>query len=260
MASKSESKDLVDDDGVCVTLDDDVCVSLDDSVLKKPKLEEKSTEAENNDAKGGNDNTEVQISIEDQIKEAAKALLKKKIPTIVILYEGTRFLLFNSDEPEAELAAIVCEDESMLHQNCGTLMKVLREFMENYYGKLHFVTKELMMEIPCLELTLCEDNIYNEKITFNDILSIFEILRERSIERGENGIPDHLNVQIAVRPRFVSRYNSLVELTESDASLSNIKPFSNDECNPLVLDDEIDGGEVVSEIVVTGEMEIEEID
>ena len=33
------------------------------------------------------------------------------------------------------------------------------------------------------------------------------------------------------------RYNALVELTESSATLKNIKPFSNDETHPLILDD-----------------------
>lgn len=214
--------------------DSDVSVSLEDEFHKYDIGYEV-----NGPSPGERTGQNMEVSLEDKAREAASILLQKDSPTVIVNYQGTKFLLFNCNHSLDELSPIICDNANMIHQNCIELMKVVRVFFEKYYGHLVFMTKEIMFEIPCLDLTLSEDNLFNDKITFNDIETIFNILKERSQSRGEFSVPNYIEISVSLRPRFVSRYNYLVELTESDATFSNIQPYSNNETNPLVLDDEV---------------------
>ena len=175
-----------------------------------------------------------------EVRQAAESLLKKQLPKVLVHYQDDKFLLFNYDDArddDEEAYPIICENTKYNNGSCTELLASVRKFLETYYNRILFGSKEILFEIPALDLTLCEDNIYNNQITFSDIETIFRILRERSMANSEEDVPLCLEANISTRPRFVSRYNALVELTESTASLKNIKPFSNSENNPLVLDD-----------------------
>ncbi|QLQ80023.1 hypothetical protein HG537_0D00230 [Torulaspora globosa] len=172
-------------------------------------------------------------------RKAAEMLLKKEKPCVTVSYETDVFLLFDCREQEElpNVASIICEKESDLCDSCSGLFASIRRFLEGFYGSLSFVSKELLLNIPCLDIVLCEDNVYNSQISFDDIATIFKILKERSERNMEQNIPRWLEIELTVRPRFVSRYNALVELTQTSATLGNIKPFTNDSSHPLVLDD-----------------------
>lgn len=183
-------------------------------------------------------NERIHVVSENEIRQAAEMILKQKLPKVLVKYNNDEFLLFECDKEEVnEVKAIICEESKGFSQSCNELFSSIRHFLETYYGKIAFVSKELLLELPCLDLTLCEDNVYNSQITFSDISTIFNVLKERSEHNSEVNVPGCIMGTITIRPRFVSRYNTLVELTQSSATLSNIKPFKNDETNPLVLDD-----------------------
>lgn len=181
---------------------------------------------------------------EDDIRKIAETLTqRKKIPHIEVHYEQDTYPLFDTaplddDSDIDNYRQSVCRDTTMLQRTFADFMAYLRDFLENRYGKLQFTSQEILLDIRTLDLEVCEDNVYNTQIALGDIVTIFEILQGRSLENNENSIPTHLEMFISKRPRFVSRYNSLVELTESTATLQNIRPFSNDVCHPLVLDDD----------------------
>lgn len=174
-----------------------------------------------------------------EARKAAEMLLKKEKPCVTVSYGTDLFLLFDcagqTDLPSVN--SIICDKESDLYDSCSGLFGSLRRFLEEFYGSLSFLSKELLLDIPCLDIVLCEDNVYNSQITFDDVATIFKILKERSERNKEPNIPRWLETKLTVRPRFVSRYNALVELTQTSATLGNIKPFTNDSSNPLVLDD-----------------------
>ncbi|CAI4061739.1 hypothetical protein N7582_001945 [Saccharomyces uvarum] len=171
------------------------------------------------------------------VRNAAEALLKSKLPKVTVMYENDTFLLFDTEDENESNYPIICENSALYQRPMGEFMESIRQFMGNRYGRLTFATKELVLQMKSLDLTLFEDNVYNNHISFNDVYSVFKILKERSESDFETGIPTHLAIELTTRSRFVSRYNALVELTESSATLKNIKPFSNDETHPLILDD-----------------------
>lgn len=184
-------------------------------------------------------NERVHVVSDSEIRQAAETLLKQKLPKVLVKYNDDQFLLFECDDKEqvSGVKTIICEGSKAFSHSCNELFSAIRHFLERFYGKIAFVSKELLLDLPCLDLTLCEDNVYNSQITFSDITTIFNVLKERSEHNSELNIPDCIMGAITIRPRFVSRYNTLVELTQSSATLSNIKPFKNDETHPLVLDD-----------------------
>ncbi|AQZ16887.1 RMR1 (YGL250W) [Zygosaccharomyces parabailii] len=184
-------------------------------------------------------NERIHVVSESEIRQAAEMILKQKLPKVLLKFNDDEFLLFECEDKEEvnEVKTIICEGSKGFSQSCNELFSSIRHFLETYYGKIAFVSKELLLELPCLDLTLCEDNVYNSQITFSDISTIFNVLKERSEHNSEVNVPSCIVGTITIRPRFVSRYNTLVELTQSSATLSNIKPFKNDETHPLVLDD-----------------------
>lgn len=184
------------------------------------------------------------------IRQVANELLQKPVSKVVINYNSDRFLLFdykkdknlnNRDDVDSNNADtsyhVICSDNQVNSQPSNVLMATIRQFLEGYYGKLKFTTKEIVLNIPSLDITLFEDNVYNNQVTFEDIQTIFRILKSRSEQNNEAHIPEFLTGNIELRTRFVARYNTLVELTESSATLQNIRPFSNDKSHPLILDD-----------------------
>ncbi|CCE64211.1 hypothetical protein TPHA_0G03710 [Tetrapisispora phaffii CBS 4417] len=217
---------------------EDIDVDVEES---EPIYATKSDESLQSDSLVNDDyeNEENAINGVDISSIAAQLLQSKSLPKIVIRYENTDFLLFNCDDSNDEVISILCEDVSLVNAECLELLKHIRLSLERYYGKLAFMSKEMYLHIPSLDLTINEDNLYNNKISMNDIISIYEILRGRSLDRNEANVPDHLLVELKLRQRFLNRYNSLVELTENDeASLLNIVPFSNNQSDPVVLEDD----------------------
>ncbi|CCH61076.1 hypothetical protein TBLA_0E00130 [Henningerozyma blattae CBS 6284] len=215
--------------------------------------------------------------LQESAKEAAEQLLRgtlvtrstnadgesnavSKIPKIQLNYKNDTFLLFdyddnqyndddddddddnkytgnNGQEVEANDFPVIFEDVTLLLKTCTDSMKNIRQFLEVFYGKLAFLTSEILLDFEVLNLTLCEDNIYNSYVTFKDIGMIFDILRENSIKEGNKNAPSVLQATVKTRERFVSRYNTLVELTQNSATLANVVPFTNDEEHPVLLED-----------------------
>lgn len=222
-----------------MTEDREVQVSLEDEDDDLLEYEDSVGEYESEKASGMSNEDDVGLVSDDKAREAAELMLKTVPPCIYVLYEDDSFLLFECEQEGDHTATlpIICEDDVQLHASCNGMFTAVRRFLEKYYGSLPFISKELLLEIPCLDITLCEDNAYNNQITFEDIATIFKILKERSESNSEPNVPPHMEIRISVRPRFVSRYNALVELTQSSASLGNIRPFTNDKSHPVVLDD-----------------------
>lgn len=202
------------------------------------------------------------------LRQIANELLQKPVNKVLINFNNDTFLLFdylknrnfkniNKENSKSSVSSessassvnptnnadssypIICPNSDVNSHPSNVLMTIIRHFLEDYYGKLKFATKEILLNIPSLDIILYEDNIYNNQITFEDIQTVFRILKARSKQNNEDNIPEFLIGNIELRPRFVARYNTLVELTESSATLQNIRPFSNDKSHPLILEDNV---------------------
>lgn len=220
----------------------DIGVSLVDEEEDLLEYDDSMGDDEDNGSRPTSHETDEPIRVvsESDIRQAAEMLLKQSSPKVLVSHDDDSFFLFNhndGDNDEADVIPIICGDPKVIHSNCTELFASIRTFMEDFYGKLVFLSKEILFEIPCLDIILCEDNVYNSQITFSDIATIFSILKERSESNSEENVPSCMEARITVRRRFVSRYNALVELTQNAATLRNIRPFTNDKGHPLVLDD-----------------------
>lgn len=205
-----------------------------------------NNEGKSNNQIDGEYNASSEIySNSDNIRDAAESLLSQPISKVLVNYETDTYLLFKLEEKKDEENIedttpefqIICHDTTISANPINVLMASIRQFLESRHGKLAFGSKEILLRIDSLDIEICEDNAYNKHISFNDIQTIFNILKERSETAEEDCIPECLIATISLRQRFVSRYNALVELTESSATLKNIRPFSNDEGHPVILDD-----------------------
>ncbi|AAS53647.2 AFR276Cp [Eremothecium gossypii ATCC 10895] len=190
------------------------------------------------------------------VHEVAKQLLFLSAPLITVSFKDTTFTLFPLDNntaggPQAASArGHMLADGGHMHKSFSELIAAIRAFLEREYGRLELATKELLLTFPDLDLCITEDNTYSKNISMNDIASIFNILRENSLERDEPNIPDHLHIVLTLCPRFVAKYNDLVELVDSHASFSHVRGFSNDRQHPLVIDGNEPVPERYSEVVL----------
>ncbi|QLG74627.1 hypothetical protein HG535_0G05100 [Zygotorulaspora mrakii] len=234
-------------------MENDVSVSLVDQDVDEDLLEYDEGKNESSNYDDGGRNGLVNVVSEDDIRKAAEVLLQKPSPKVFLKYHEDTFFLFDcNNDPDnnedEEVIPIILEDPKEIHQNFTNLFVSIRHFLESYYGKLAFMSKEILFDIPSLDIKLCEDNVYNSQITFNDIHTIFSILKERSDAESETEVPPFLEALITTRTRFVSRYNALVELAQSSGTFKNIQPFSNDKTHPLILDDGVGAPE--SQVII----------
>ncbi|AGO13410.1 AaceriAFR276Cp [[Ashbya] aceris (nom. inval.)] len=191
------------------------------------------------------------------VHEVAKQLLFVSAPLITVEFKEKTFTLFplNDDNtassPQvARATGHMLADGAHMHKSFSELIAAIRAFLEREYGRLELAAKELLLTFPDLDLCITEDNTYSKNISMNDIASIFNILRQNSLELGEPNTPDHLHIALTLSPRFVAKYNDLVELVDSHASFSHVKGFSNDRQHPLVIDGNDPAPERYSEVVL----------
>lgn len=184
------------------------------------------------------DDSLIDIMSESELQDTAKKLLCFEHPDIILHYKHDVYMLFKSTNPEYHPSLrYVLMDNIGLHVNLNVVLSSIRQFIQNTYGSLEVANREIFLNFTDLSLNLGEDNIYIRNITINDIVSIFEALKRNSIQKQESNIPTHININISLLPRFVSRYNDLVEMIDNDAGFSSISGFSNDIEHPLLLDD-----------------------
>ncbi|CUS24236.1 LAQU0S14e03246g1_1 [Lachancea quebecensis] len=221
-------------------LERDVTVNDDDGSIVDGEENSKLKRGENSD--GDNDSI-IDIVSESEVYEAAKQLLSSKPPQIRVNYQGESYLLLGEydgdNAKEWGFDKIICGDSADLHRGFNIAFGRIRLFLQNVHGGLELLSKELSFGFPDLDLVMEEDNMYNKDITVNDVVSIFKIIKDNSIKKCEPNVSNYLTINVSTKPRFVSRYNSLVEMLNGDATFSNIKVFSNDRSHPVVLDESV---------------------
>ena len=172
--------------------------------------------------------------------QVSELLPMEDIPTATLEYDGVIYPLFTEQQPEADVGGHipgVVEDKSLIHTEFNVFIGAIRLFLQRKYGVLSLASKEIFVEFPDLGLQLNEDNVYVKRMTMDDILSIFKTLRKNSIKNEEPNIPDTIRTVVSLRPRFVSRYNDLVEIMDNSGSFATAHGFSNDESHPVVVDE-----------------------
>lgn len=188
---------------------------------------------------------------EERLKDTANLLLQSTIPRpeILVIFQNDIYQLFADDKFDPgsthweyhgsrKLYKGQLMNIKFLHAKFSDLISEIRKVFESNYGRLPFQTNEIVCRIPSLDLIISEDNVYGERITLQDVYNIYQILSERSKVKEDFASDVIFSLEIELQSRFVSKYNALVELTENDGTLENIKPFKNNPDSPLVLSEE----------------------
>ncbi|KAH3900800.1 uncharacterized protein SCODWIG_02601 [Saccharomycodes ludwigii] len=175
------------------------------------------------------------------------------IPNIELIFEGISYSLFKlgndnnfdliDDENEnddnvsygQDLITHLFHDIEVLNYNMEQFFYSLRKVLERIEQSANLRNKELIIEVPALDLKLTEDNKYNKCIELRDILSIFEGFEKNS--KATASELNHLVLEVELGVRFLTRYNDLVDLMHNNATFNQINGFSNDKTHPVVLDD-----------------------
>lgn len=231
--------------------DEDPSVTVENDEVLKDKGKGESED----DFRDDDDDSIIDIVSESEVYEAAKQLLNTKAPQIRVHFKGDTYLLLSEydgdNANEWNEDRIICNDPTDLHRGCNVAFSRIRLFFQKVFGGVELLSRELTFAFPDLDMVMEEDNMYNKDITLNDVVSIFKILKDNSIKNCEPNVSSYLTIDVSTRPRFVSRYNALVEMLSDDATFSNIKIFSNDSNHPVVLDDgEQQGGVATSREVI----------
>lgn len=208
-------------------------IPLDD---EKEEIIESGSEKDINHNLDSEEELRNQLSgLKNKVQEIFSA---NELPLTTLEYDGHIFKMFpDKDSVENKNVQVVIEDKSLVHMEFNLFIAAIRVFLEKKYGVLPLSSKEIFIEFPDLNLQLNEDNIYVKRMTMDDIISIFNSLRINSIRRQEKDIPEIVRAVVVLRPRFVSRYNDLVEIMDNNGSFSTAQGFSNDKSHPVIVDE-----------------------
>ncbi|BAP73139.1 RMR1-like protein [Kluyveromyces marxianus] len=206
--------------------------------------EEDDEDVDDVDLEGDDYNDDQMLDSDEELRsqltgltESVKSSLPvKDLPATTLEYNGIVYPMFASDAEGSDQICVV-QDKSLIHTEFNIFMGSIRLFLQQKHGSLAFANKEILLEFPDLDLVCDEDNLYIKKMTMDDIISIFKVLRANSLEKSEENVPSALRAVVTLQPRFVSRYNDLVEVMDNNGSFAVARGFSNDESHPVFVDE-----------------------
>ncbi|CDO93780.1 unnamed protein product [Kluyveromyces dobzhanskii CBS 2104] len=180
---------------------------------------------------------ELRSQLKDLTESVRESLPTEDLPDTTLEYAGHVYPVFAKDSDDTSQSVAVISDKSFIHTELNFFIAAVRLFLQTKYGALALASKEILLHFPNLDLVCDEDNIYIKKMTMDDILSIFRVLRANSLKNGEENVPSTLRMIVTLQPRFVSRYNDLVEVMDNNGSFAVAHGFSNDESHPVLVDE-----------------------
>ncbi|EIW85371.1 hypothetical protein CONPUDRAFT_135136 [Coniophora puteana RWD-64-598 SS2] len=107
---------------------------------------------------------------------------------------------------ESDPSVILHQQPTLYYEPLSTVVSALREcYSQTILAPLVRGGAELVVDVPVLELSVSEDNVYIREITLHD-LNILHDFRD-----GNEGELLHIHLRAAPGPRFVARYHALRE-------------------------------------------------
>ncbi|KAK7206294.1 hypothetical protein BZA70DRAFT_130506 [Myxozyma melibiosi] len=184
---------------------------------------------------------------------------------VILTHEDAHYLLCpsdNSDSIVSELEAQpILEDFASLSQPIDTLFAYLRDVFQDRLDQ----DGELVLDIPVLDLSVSEDNVYTHDVTPYDLVDLYSSLLVNDNETLAESQPLFLN--LTVQPRFISRFNSIATLIRSGKGLKHLHGAAADvieipdePVKPVVVQDgeSATAEEVVSQLQQDAEVEFTE--
>ncbi|RCK67045.1 Reduced meiotic recombination protein 1 [Candida viswanathii] len=157
-----------------------------------------------------------------------------KIP-IYLTYSEHKFLLFPF-EREQDLPYIF-EDFDQCYKPIEDFFVDIRENHQFNEIEPILVSEELILTIPQFEsLRMTEDNVYCRDISISDFVNLFKRLSDATKDKTK--VPSHLTFELTTQPRFITKYNSLVDDSQ-DTTNGGFDQIDNNE-EPELLEEEGD--------------------
>ncbi|KAL6950247.1 hypothetical protein ACO0QE_000923 [Hanseniaspora vineae] len=187
-------------------------------------------------------------SHEQQIRDMASELLRNKVPPFIsVLYKNLEFRMFRNDLTEEQKddnedpVPYIFENASCLNENGRAFFTNFRRRLSVIAPSAELDSKEIVIFVPALNITLNEDNLYNNSMSFKDIVTLFGRFCENSKLANTKMQYNNLLFQVNLQERFFVRFNELIEIMENAGTFEQLGKFTNDEANPLLVDDDIEG-------------------
>ncbi|KAI5958262.1 hypothetical protein KGF57_002617 [Candida theae] len=145
-----------------------------------------------------------------------KEQVNTRIP-IYLRHKDVEFLLFrseNQNEPSP-----IFEDESSEDISLDEFFGILRTIPEFNFN----LNEEIILSIPQFGgVTVTEDNVYCKDLQLSDLLDVYYKLCDCTTEK--NKIPQQLDFKLTSQPRFIMKYNNLVDTIKQNRGFENILP------------------------------------
>ncbi|KAI5969379.1 hypothetical protein CANMA_001446 [Candida margitis] len=149
-----------------------------------------------------------------------------KIP-IFLNHNNAKFLLFRTESEDA--SSPVFEDEKSEDITLEEFFGILRTIPEFDFS----LSEEIILSIPQLGgITVTEDNVYCKDLQLSDFLDVYYKLCDCTTQKEK--VPTHLDFTLTTQPRFIMKYNSLVDTVKQKGGFDNIS-------NVDYVDNEIEG-------------------
>lgn len=194
---------------------------------------------------------------EQQIRGMASELLKNKPPPVIsVLFKNSELRMFRDDltveqeDDNEEPLPYIFEDTSCLNENGRVFFTDFRRRLSLIAPSAELDSKEIVIFVPALNITLNEDNMYNNSMCFKDIVTLFERFCHNSKLAKTKMQHSILLFHVNLQERFFVRFNELIEIMEHAGTFEQLGKFTNDEANPLLVDDDLEGDgdvEVISD-------------
>ncbi|RCK55019.1 Reduced meiotic recombination protein 1 [Candida viswanathii] len=163
-----------------------------------------------------------------------------KIP-IYLTYSEHKFLLFPFEQ-EQDLPYIF-EDIDQCYKPIEDFFVDIRENHQFNEIEPILVSEELILTIPQFEsLRMTEDNVYCREIGISDFVNLFKRLSDATKDKTK--IPSHLTFELTTQPRFITKYNALVDDSQ-DTTNGGFDQIDNNE-EPELLEEDDDDDEPIT--------------
>lgn len=142
---------------------------------------------------------------------------------IIIDVADTEFLLvpFKAESPSVDVSHLVplFDTDAILDLTVEEFFGTMRHNEDLNEIQKFSVEEELVLIFPQLDgLHITEDNVYSKEVTFNDFVSTFESLLDKTVHSK----PLTITCMLTSQTRFITKFNALAEIIRENKGFESI--------------------------------------
>lgn len=152
------------------------------------------------------------VTVSDSDSDSSLSSIDQSPVPIIITVMGSDFLLlpFNEGSECPDMSHLVSLFEEDGIEECSIEQLFIRLRQQEELRELQFFdeAKELRLELPQLNMSITEDNVYSREVTLADFTLTFRKLRRNTIETAR---PSSFELVISTQIRFITQFNNLAQ-------------------------------------------------